>query len=126
MDLLFEKDMDSMSTEERQNEIISSLPSSLEFLRKHTNACSAVVDDTVIHFTKLLDLAMEMNVQTTATKNTADKKAKDIELQKTILNIRISGETEKKQRQDKYVKEMQKYAQNVSCASPRIQRPIGN
>lgn len=123
MDLLFEKDMDSMSTEERQNEIISSLPSSLEFLRKHTNACSAVVDDTVIHFTKLLDLAMEMNVQTTATKNTADKKAKDIELQKTILNIRISGETEKKQRQDKYVKEMQKYAQN---AEKRFDTAVNN
>lgn len=114
MDTLYEKDMDSMSPEERLHEIVKSLPGSLEDLRDHTKGCSAVVDDTVAHFTGLLDLAMELNVQTTASKSTADKTAKDIELQRTILDIRIAGETKRKEKQDAYTKEMQKYAENVS------------
>lgn len=123
MDLLFEQNMDSMSPQERLTEIHESLPGLLGNLKSKTHRCSDIVDNTVKGFEDLLHLCMEMNIQVTATKHDADKKAKDIELKETLLKARQDAEKTRSTQQQKYLNEMKKY---VSNADKRFDNALNN
>lgn len=114
MDLLYEQNMSSMSPQERLTEIYETLPSLLNTLKTNTHRCTEVVDDTVKAFEDLLYLCIEMNTQVTATQYSADKEAKAIELQETLLKARQVAEKARFTQQEKYLNEMKKYVANAS------------
>lgn len=126
MDLVMEKDMETMSPKERADTIINNVGRLVRDIETNTTQCSEAVTESAERFMNLLLLSQEIYEATTATHGAAEKRQNDIKLATEVINAKIKGAKEAKEQQAKFTADMKKFADNVSLRmrSPSLERDM--